>query len=80
MSKWCETCHRNEMTGQWKSCNHDCPVLGKYFEDLASVVVSIDLILKDASGVADNQEFGLSYGQATAYLDDIKRSLYCKQN
>ena len=29
-------------------------------------------ILREADGVADNQEFGLSYGQAINYLEEIK--------
>ena len=29
-------------------------------------------ILKRADGIADSQEFGLSYGQAINYLEEIK--------
>ena len=48
MSKWCNTCHRNELTGVWQSCNADCPVFGKDFEELAKIVVSIQGIkIKD---------------------------------
>ncbi len=43
MSKWCDTCHRNEFTGKWKSCGADCPVFGKNFEDLAKIVVTSGL-------------------------------------
>jgi len=39
MSKWCSTCHRNEITGEWKSCGKDCPVFGKDFDELAKTVV-----------------------------------------
>ena len=39
MSKWCSTCYRNEITGEWKSCGEDCPVFGKDFEELAKVVI-----------------------------------------
>lgn len=39
MSKWCETCYRNEMTGEWKPCGNDCPVFGNYFEDIAKMAI-----------------------------------------
>jgi hypothetical protein len=35
-------------------------------------VSRIKEILREADGVADNQEFGLSYGQAINYLEEIK--------
>ena len=39
MSKWCDTCYRNEAIGEWKSCDDSCPVFGKHFEQLARYVV-----------------------------------------
>ena len=39
MSKWCSTCHRNIITGEWNSCGDDCPVFGKYFDELARIVI-----------------------------------------
>lgn len=39
MSKWCDTCYRNEITKEWKSCDSDCPVFGKHFEELAKIVI-----------------------------------------
>jgi hypothetical protein len=39
MSKSCNTCHRNAITGEWKSCDEDCPVFGKYFDELAKMVI-----------------------------------------
>ena len=36
MSKWCNECHRNKLTGKWESCNASCPVFGLDFEDLAN--------------------------------------------
>lgn len=39
MSKWCDTCNRNEMTGKWSSCSHECPICGKSFEELAKMVI-----------------------------------------
>ena len=39
MSKWCDTCYRNEITKEWKSCDSDCPVFGKNFEELAKIVI-----------------------------------------
>ena len=41
MSKWCETCHRNELAGEWQPCSEDCPVFGKDFNELAKIVVSM---------------------------------------
>lgn len=72
MSKWCNACHRNELTDVWQSCNKSCPVFGKYFDDLAKIVVSIEEILAKKNGIAGNQEFGLSYGQAINYLEEIE--------
>lgn len=39
MSKWCNTCHRNEITGEWKSCDKSCPVFGKEFDELAREMI-----------------------------------------
>ena len=75
MSKWCMICHKNNFTDEWKSCNKDCLVFGKYSNDLAKIVVSIEAILKEKNGVADSQEFGLSYNQAINYLDKIEETL-----
>lgn len=35
MSKWCNTCHHSE----YPSCDHNCIVCGKDFEELAEVVI-----------------------------------------
>lgn len=35
MSRWCNTCHHNE----YQSCNKDCVVFGKNFEELAEIVI-----------------------------------------
>ena len=35
----------------------------------------IKAILATANGIADNQEFGLSYSQAINYLDEIEEVL-----
>jgi hypothetical protein len=35
----------------------------------------IEEILREADGIADNQEFGLSYGQAINYLEEIEELL-----
>jgi hypothetical protein len=43
MSKWCNTCYRNEITGKWKSCSEDCPVFGKSFEELAKIVIESEI-------------------------------------
>ena len=39
MSKWCDTCSRNKITGEWKSCGRDCPAFGKHHEELAEMVI-----------------------------------------
>lgn len=39
MSIWCNICYRNEITGEWKSCDKSCPVFGKYFDTLAKIVI-----------------------------------------
>ena len=52
MSKWCDTCHRNEISGEWKSCSGDCPAFGKHFEELDNAVAEMknnDLVDKIAS-------------------------------
>lgn len=40
MSKWCDTCYRNEITGEWEPCGESCPVFGRYFGELAHHVIS----------------------------------------
>lgn len=42
MSKWCDICHRNEFTDEWKSCDSSCPVFGKNFEELARIVMDYE--------------------------------------
>ena len=32
-------------------------------------------VLREADGIADSQEFGLNYGQAINYLEEIKEIL-----
>lgn len=46
MSKWCETCYRNNMSDGWKSCDDDCPVFGKHFEELAKFNIRAEELLK----------------------------------
>ena len=46
MVKWYNTCYRNEVTGEWKSCDDSCPVFGMHFKDFADV----------KSLIADNKE------------------------
>lgn len=75
MAKWCYTCNRNEIAGEWRSCSDDCPAFAKSHDELAKIVVSIKEVLAKAEGIADNQEFGLSYSQAISYLEEIKKLL-----
>ena len=35
MSRWCNTCYNNE----YPSCNKDCVMFGKNFEELAKIVI-----------------------------------------
>lgn len=41
MSKWCNTCHRNELKDKWNSCRSDCLIFGKDFDDLAEMVIKL---------------------------------------
>lgn len=43
-----------------------------YVEDNEEKVYRISDVLKEADGIAGSQEFGLSYGQAINYLEEIK--------
>ena len=38
-------------------------------------IEKIKEILAEKNGMADSQEFGLSYGQAINYLDEIERRI-----
>ena len=46
MSRWCDTCHRNEITGLWQSCSSDCPIFGKDFGRLQRFVL-MRLLLRE---------------------------------
>lgn len=39
MSKWCDTCYRNELNSEWKSCDSECPVFGKSSKEIAKIVI-----------------------------------------
>lgn len=41
MSKWCDTCHRNEITGEWESCSKDCPIFGKDPEEIKDIATEM---------------------------------------
>lgn len=43
-----------------------------YVEDSGEKVDRITYVLREADGIASSQEFGLSYGQAINYLEEIK--------
>lgn len=43
-----------------------------YVEDNEEKVYRISDVLKEADGIASSQEFGLNYGQAINYLEEIK--------
>ena len=42
MSKWCNTCHRGEATGEW-GCDSSCPIFGMDFDDLAKRVFAASM-------------------------------------
>ena len=56
MSKWCDTCYRNEITEECKSCSSDCPVFGKSFDELAKIVIKNE-IEKELIGLQDYGTF-----------------------
>ena len=56
MSKWCNTCYRNELTSEWKSCDSECPVFGKSFDELAKIVIDNE-IEKELIGLQDYGTF-----------------------
>ena len=39
--RWCDTCHRNEITGEWKSCTKDCPIFGKDPEEIENIAIEM---------------------------------------
>ena len=39
--RWCDTCHRNEITGEWKSCTRDCPLFGKDIEEIENIAIEM---------------------------------------
>lgn len=39
MSKWCDTCYKNELSDEWKSCDSECPVFGKSPKEIAKIVL-----------------------------------------
>lgn len=43
-----------------------------FVEDSGEKINRITDVLKEADGIADSQEFGLSYSQAINYLEEIK--------
>ena len=47
MSKWCNTCYRNEATGEWEPCDQSCPVFGMDFEDMAKRIIAASMSDED---------------------------------
>ena len=47
MSKWCNTCYRNEATGEWEPCDESCPVFGMDFEDMAKRIIAASMSDED---------------------------------
>ena len=63
MSKWCETCYRNALSKEWKSCDSTCPIFEKDFGELAEMTIKYENLkcrlsyLKDcAKSVRDNED------------------------
>lgn len=40
MSRWCNTCHLENVTGRYEPCDENCPVFGKDFNDLAKRIIA----------------------------------------
>lgn len=72
MAKWCNTCHRNEFTGEWKSCDGSCPVFGKDFDELAKIVIGS--IINDKRKCANCGRFNIESHGCGKYVED------CMQN
>ena len=75
MSKWCDTCYRNEITEEWKSCNSDCPVFGKDFEELARLVIKHEfdkeIDMKDIIKLTDEDKQVINM-QLHRLINDLK--------
>lgn len=72
MAKWCSTCHRNEFTEEWKSCDSSCPVFGKDFDELAKIVIGS--IVNDKRKCANCGRFNIESHGCGEYVED------CMQN
>ena len=46
MSKWCDTCYRNEITGEWEPCDESCPMFGRYFGAAKKLIDEINWIVQ----------------------------------
>ena len=57
MSRWCDTCHRNDITGLWQSCSSDCPVFGKDFGTLQRAVLFRIFMTNDKKEEKQNESF-----------------------
>ena len=76
MSKWCNTCYRNEFTGEWKSCSEDCPVFGKYFDDLAKIIIERDtkiykIVEQECSGCGKHFHLKYCSDGNYEYIDEV---------
>ena len=75
MSKWCETCYRNNMSDEWKSCDDSCPVFGKYFEELAKFNIRAEELLKACIELLNKQNespYVLNMLEETIYYDETE--------
>ncbi len=46
MARWCFTCYRNKLNETWQSCDASCPIFGKGIDELAKIVLGIDMLIK----------------------------------
>ncbi len=53
MSKWCDECYRNKITGEWNSCNSDCPAFGLNLDDALKKLVEQGAEIKSLNKEVD---------------------------
>ena len=80
MAKWCGTCAKCAITGEYNGCDDSCPVFGKSFEELAEIAVKYGMLksrveyLKDCTkSVEENEDsvFEDERSMATSEMREI---------
>ena len=69
MSRWCNKCQREKITGKYESCEPNCPVFGKYPVDLDCIVLGLEQAINQIKALkeeslrkADNAAAGYDEG------------------